>query len=139
MLERAGTGSGVQLMMLSGKAATEKMRESIVEANARPARENDRRARQVRSSAGIAVFVSAKNDKAHRIESGRCYERFALQATALGIRNAMLNQPVEVASGRPELAHAFGLGDRQPDLVVRSGGGPKMLQSLRRPLPALCE
>ncbi|MEO7851900.1 MAG: Tat pathway signal protein, partial [Rubrivivax sp.] len=58
-----------------------------------PQSENERYARQIRNSAGIAVFVSERSDKAHWVEAGRCYEQFALQATALGIRNAFLNQP----------------------------------------------
>ena len=50
----------------------------------------------IRSAAGIAVFVARRHDKAAWIETGRAYERFALQATALGIRNAFINQPIEV-------------------------------------------
>jgi hypothetical protein len=52
----------------------------------RPKSENDKYARQIRSSAGIAVFIGQPADKAHWIEVGRWYERFALQASALGIR-----------------------------------------------------
>jgi hypothetical protein len=40
---------------------------------------------------------------------GRCYERFALQATALGIRNAFVNQPLEVPSLRSPFADAIDL------------------------------
>jgi hypothetical protein len=97
-----------------------------------PKGENDRYSRQIRSSAGIAVFVGQSADKAHWVEVGRCYERFALQATALGIRNALVNQPVEVRAVRPEFAAAFGLADQRPDLVVRFGRGPAMPSSLRR-------
>jgi len=99
--------------------------------------ENDKYARQVRSSAGIAVFVGQTSDKAHWMEVGRCYERFALQATALGIRNAFLNQPIEVASLRPPFAAALGLSGQRPDLVVRFGRGPAMPRSLRRPVEAV--
>jgi len=99
--------------------------------------ENDKAARQVRSSAGIAVFVGQSADKAHWVEVGRCYERFALQATALGIRNAFLNQPVEVRSIRPQFGAAMGLADQRPDLVVRFGRGPAMPSSLRRPVQAV--
>jgi hypothetical protein len=99
--------------------------------------ENDKYARQVRSSAGIAVFVGQTADKAHWVEVGRCYERFALQATALGIRNAFLNQPVEVAALRPPFAAALGLNGQRPDLVVRFGRGPAMPRSLRRPVEAV--
>ena len=94
--------------------------------------ENDKYARQTRSSSGIAVFVSDVNDKTHWIEAGRCYERFALQATALGIRNAMLNQTVEVPLQRQKLAGFLGLKGGRPDLVVRFGRGKTMPQSLRR-------
>ncbi len=102
-----------------------------------PKSENDKYARQIRSSAGIAVFVGQTPDKAHWVEVGRCYERFALQATALGIRNAFLNQPVEVAALRPQFAAAVGLGGQRPDLVVRFGRGPAMPTSLRRPVAAV--
>ncbi len=99
--------------------------------------ENDKYARQIRSSAGIAVFVSNFNDKDHWVDAGRCYERFALQATVLGIRNAFVNQPVEEARLRPEFARALGLGDRRPDLVVRFGRGRAMPNSLRRPVESV--
>ena len=102
-----------------------------------PKSENDKYAHQIRSSAGIAVFVGQSADKAHWVEVGRCFERFALQATALGIRNALLNQPVEVQAVRPEFASAFGLTGQRPDLVVRFGRGPAMLPSLRRPVQAV--
>lgn len=96
--------------------------------------ENDKYARQLRSSAGIAVFHSRHPGPAQWLEVGRCYQRFALQATALGIRTAFVNQPVEVASLRPQLAAELGLGARRPDLVVRYGYGPEMPRSLRRNL-----
>jgi hypothetical protein len=103
----------------------------------RPKGENDKYTRQIRSSAGIAVFVGDVADKAHWVEVGRCYERFALQATALGIRNAFLNQPVEVASVRPPFAEAMGWAGQRPDLVVRFGRGPTLPASLRRPVQAV--
>ena len=103
-----------------------------------PKSENERYTRQIRNSAGIAVFVSERNDKAHWVEAGRCYERFALQATALGIRNAFLNQPVEVGAVRPQFARWLGIGpSERPDLVVRFGRGPAMPPSMRRPVPAV--
>jgi hypothetical protein len=103
----------------------------------RPKPENEKIMRQLRSSAGVAVFVSEPSDPAHWVEVGRAYERFALQATALGIRNAFLNQPVEDATLRPEFAKTLGLGAGRPDLVVRFGRGPEMPRSPRRPLEAV--
>lgn len=102
-----------------------------------PRAENDKYARHLRSSAGVAVFVGQIADKAHWVDVGRAYERFALQAAALGIRNAFVNQPVEVASLRPQFAGSLGLGTLRPDLVVRFGRGPKLPASLRRPVQAV--
>lgn len=99
--------------------------------------ENDKYAAHVRSSAGIAVFASDRDDKAHWIEAGRAFQRFALQATALGVRTAHLNQPLEVASLRPRFARLIGLEQGRPDLVIRFGRGPAMPRSLRRPVEAV--
>lgn len=102
---------------------------------ARPGPENQKISRQVKSSAGIAVFVSEQDDPEHWVEAGRSYERFALQATALGVRNAMLNQPVEEAAWRPRFSLMLGLKESErADLVVRFGKGPEMPRSLRRPI-----
>ena len=99
--------------------------------------ENDKYTRQVRSSSGIAVFVGQVADKAHWVEVGRAYERFALQATALGIRHAFMNQPVEVLAVRSPFADAMGLAGQRPDLVVRFGRGPQLPRSLRRPVQSV--
>lgn len=101
--------------------------------------ENDKYAKHVRSSAGIAVFVASTDDKAGWIAAGRAYQRFALQATALGIRQAFLNQPTEVTSLRPQMASYLGLAGRRPDLIVRFGRGPLLPPSLRRPIEAVID
>jgi hypothetical protein len=190
LLEQAGSGNGVHVMLLTERSAMETVLEYVVSGNTAqlndPAfieelkswirfsgdeairigdglfagasgnpemphwlgsrmmglfftakSENERYARQVRNSAGIAVFVSDVSDKAHWVETGRCYERFALQATALGIRNALLNQPVEVGALRPQFAAAMGLGKQRPDLVVRFGRGPTLPYSMRRPVQSV--
>jgi len=97
-------------------------------------RQNRKDARDIRSSAAIAVLSSDADDEPHWIESGRCHERLALQATALGLRTALINQPVEVSALRPQLASFLGIDNRRPDLVVRIGRGPSMPRSLRRPV-----
>ena len=190
LLEQAGSGVGVRVMLLTERPAMDKVLEYVVSGNsaqmndaafvaelkawirfsadqavksgdglfagssgnpslppwlAKPLMslffteksENDKYAQQMRSSAGVAVFVSEANDKTHWIETGRCYERFALQAAALGIRNALLNQPVEVAAIRPQFAAWLGVGALRPDLVVRFGRGRTMPRSLRRPVQAV--
>jgi len=192
LLEQAGTGNGVRVVVLTGRQAMDGVLEYVVAGNTSqmgdpafveelktwirfsadealstgdglfagatgnpamprwlgsrmmglfltPKSENERYARQIRNSAGIAVFVSERSDKEHWVEAGRCYERFALQATALGLRNAFLNQPVEVGAIRPQFASWLGLGPgaSRPDLVVRFGRGPAMPYSMRRPLQAV--
>lgn len=190
LLETAGTGPGVRVILLTERDAMEKVLEYVVRGNtlqfknpdfvrelegwirfndreairsrdglsARVTRnppaprwlgrlllraplwaksQNDKYARQIRSSAGIAVFVSDTNDKTHWMEAGRCYERFALQATALGIRNAFINQPVEEPGLTSEFSQVLGLGGGRPDLVVRFGRGKELPRSLRRPVEAV--
>lgn len=102
-----------------------------------PKAENEKYVRHLRSSAGVAVFAATQEDPAHWVEVGRSYERFALQSTALGIRTAHVNMPVEVAPLRPKFAEAIGLGRTRPDLVIRFGRGPTLPPSLRRPVEAV--
>jgi hypothetical protein len=100
-----------------------------------PRSENAKIQEQLQSSVGLAVFVATRDDPAHWLEAGRCYERFALKATSLGIRNAFLNQPVEVPSVRKLVARELGLVESaRPSLLVRFGKGPTMPFSARRPL-----
>jgi len=96
--------------------------------------ENDKYRDHVRSSAGIAVFTGDRADPENWMRVGRSFQRFALQATALGIRSAHLNQPVEVPSVRAEFARWLGVPDKRPDLVIRFGRAPALPMSLRRPV-----
>lgn len=95
--------------------------------------ENEKYASQIRSSSGIAVFLGARADPAHWVAVGQACQRFSLQATALGLKQAYLNQPVEVAALRSELAALVGLPGRRPDIVMRFGHGADLPFSARRP------
>ena len=90
----------------------------------------------LRSSAGVAVFASDRDEPAGWFETGRRYERFALEATRLGVRTAFMNQPVEVRALRDGFGGALGLSGR-PGLLVRFGYGPERPRSFRRPLEAV--
>ena len=94
--------------------------------------ENKKYEAQLRSSSGVAVFISDKNEPASWSAAGRCSQRFALQATALGIRHCFINQPVEVPAVRGQFASYLGAGARRPDLVMRFGYAPELPRSLRR-------
>jgi hypothetical protein len=135
--EAVRTGDGLFAGASGNPAMPRWLRSIMMRLFFAPKSENERYAKQIRGSAGIAVFVSGANNRASWVEVGRCYERFALQATALGIRNAFLNQPVEVGSIRTEFAAVLGLGNQRPDLVVRFGRGPTMPLSMRRPVQAV--
>ncbi len=135
--EAVKTGDGLYSATSGNPSAPRWIGSPLFDMFFKPKSENDKYAKHLRSSAGAAIFVSEVNDKAHWVEAGRCYERFALQATALGIRNAMVNQPVEVSKIRPQFASAFGINSGRPDLVVRFGRGPVMPKSLRRDLQAV--
>ena len=87
---------------------------------------------RLESSAGVAMFLAATGSRAAWVETGRAYERFALQAELLDIRSAFLNQPVEVPQLRRELMSFLGVTE-EPQLVVRFGHGSKAPYSLRRP------
>lgn len=101
------------------------------------AADNRRYASQMASSAGLVVFAGAAADPAHWVSVGRSCQRFALQATALGLKCAFLNQPVEVPALRPELAALVGLPGQRPDIVMRFGRADALPFSARRPVSAL--
>lgn len=95
--------------------------------------ENEKYHQHIAGSAGLAVFMAASDDRAGWVAAGRAYQRFALQATVLGVRHAFVNQAVEVPAQRARLVALLGLGGR-PDLVVRFGYGDALPMSLRRPV-----
>jgi nitroreductase len=99
--------------------------------------ENAKYLKQIDSSAGLAIFVSAAANPENWILAGRASQRFALQATALGLKHAFVNQPVEVAKFRPDLAALIGLPGRRPDLVMRFGYAAALPFSARRPVEAV--
>jgi len=56
------------------------------------------------------VVASDADDKAAWVRTGQVYERMALQMTALDIKSAFLNQPIEVAELRSQFQSAMGQG-----------------------------
>jgi hypothetical protein len=101
--------------------------------------QSDIDARNIHSSAGIAVFLATNgNDEASWVQSGRAFERFALRAAQLDIRVAPMNQPVEVSSVRTQFQSWLGLhGNETVQMVVRFGYGPLAPYSLRRPVESV--
>ncbi len=97
-------------------------------------KENDKLARQLDSSAGLVVFVSNDESPEGWIKVGRCFERFALSATTMGLCHAHVNMPIEARAVRPKFAGWLGIPERRPDLVIRLGRAEPMPMSLRRPV-----
>lgn len=89
--------------------------------------------RLVASSAGLAIFTGPADTREAWIAVGRAFTRFALTATARGLKLAFLNQAVEDPPTRRQLAAWLGAPAKRPDLVVRFGRGPDLPRSLRRP------
>ncbi len=94
----------------------------------------DRDAKITCSSGGMVIFASEQDDKIAWVNTGRVYERFALITTSLNIKNAFMNQPVEVPELRTQLQSAMNLGNAKPQLLARFGYAPAMPRSLRCPL-----
>ena len=91
-------------------------------------------ANKLRSSSGAIVIASSAEDKTAWVRTGQVYERLALQMTALDIKSALLNQPIEVAGLRAQFQRAMGLGADQPQLLLRFGYANAMPRSVRRPV-----
>jgi len=128
------TGDGLYGRSMGSPDAPKWLGNLILRFALTPKNQNHKDMKNILSSSGVAVFFSDSDDKAHWIEAGRCYERFALQAEALNLRTAFINPPVEVSELRSQFASWLGIGNRRPDLVVRFGRGPMMPPSLRRPV-----
>lgn len=75
----------------------------------------------IRSSSGLLLLVSQKNDRTAWIETGRTYERFALLSTAMNIKNAFINQPCEVPALRVQVQSHLNLNGAFPQLLLRFG------------------
>jgi hypothetical protein len=101
---------------------------------ATPQQQAETDAKKLRSSPGAVVVASEADDKTAWVRTGQVYERLALTLTALNIKSAFLNQPIEVADLRGQFQSAMGLGASQPQLLLRYGYANAMPRSLRRPV-----
>jgi nitroreductase len=89
--------------------------------------------RLIETSPVLAVVLAPDDGPEGWVAAGRASQRLQLQATALGLTSAFLNQPVEVPALRPRLEALLGLrpGERA-HLLLRVGRGPRRPYSLRR-------
>ena len=99
-----------------------------------PQQQADLDAKKLRSSSAVAVIASESDSKSAWVRAGQVYERLALATTALNIKSAFLNQPIEVAAIRSQFASAMGLGANRPQLLMRLGYAAALPRSLRQPV-----
>jgi hypothetical protein len=133
----ATTGDGLFSASSGNPSVPDFLASPVFDAFVTASSESEKAARQIDSSAGLAIFLGDRADSAHWIRIGRACQRFALTATSLGLKHAFLNQPIEVADLRPELAALVGEAGKRPDLLVRFGYGPELPFSPRRPVTAV--
>ncbi len=106
-------------------------------AGTKPGQQADVDSKKLRSSSAAVVIASETEDKSAWVRTGQVYERLALQTTALGIKSAFLNQPIEVSELRSQFQSAVGLGASLPQLLIRFGYADPLPRSLRRPVNAI--
>jgi hypothetical protein len=118
----------------SGNPAVPRWLGQLFVGGTKPQRQADADAEKLRSSAGTVVIATDTDSKAAWVRAGQLYERLTLQMTALNIKSAFLNQPIEVTGLRGQFQSALNLGAHLPQLLVRYGYTAAMPRSLRRPI-----
>ena len=106
----------------------------MIVAGSKPRQQADADARNLRSSSGALVIAAQGESRSSWVQTGQVYGRVALQLTALNIKSAFLNQPIEVAEVRRQFQSAMGLGGTAVELLVRFGHADPMPRSMRRPV-----
>jgi hypothetical protein len=87
---------------------------------------------QVRSAGALALLTASSGGPALRLAAGQAYERLALTATALGIAQHPISEPLSTESMRADLARRFGAAGEEPLMLVRLGHAKQSNPSLRR-------
>jgi len=131
--EAMGTLDGLY-SRCSGNPAVPRWLGQMFVGGTKPQQQADADAAKLRSAAGAVVIATDADDKAAWVRAGQVYERLTLQMTALNIKSALLNQPIEVAALRSQFQGALGLNAAQPQLLLRFGYANALPRSLRRPV-----
>lgn len=105
--------------------------------NARAQNRADRA--KIASSSHLALFTTAQHGPRQWVDLGRTLQRFLLQATALGVAHAYLNQPCEERELARAMAAQLQLEGEHPALLLRLGYGKRQASSLRRPVADVIE
>jgi nitroreductase len=89
---------------------------------------------QIRSAGAVALLTTPRSGRAQWLAAGQAYERLALTATALGIAQQPISEPLETEAGRNELLRRFAAPGEQPLMLMRLGHARPPRASMRRGL-----
>jgi hypothetical protein len=94
--------------------------------------EERRLRKQLSKTAMMALISSVKDDPAHWIETGICFQRFALTATRLNLNHAHMNAPCQVPEVRAAMMNGKAVEGAFPQLLIRLGYSDKIAYPFRR-------
>jgi hypothetical protein len=132
--EARESGDGLTATALGMPTVPRWLGTSIMKMFLKPEAQAKQAEKMIRSSSALMLFVAERNDRETWVRLGQSFERVALTATTMGIKQAHMNMPCEVLSVRSQLQRHLGLADEQPLLLLRIGYGPARPRSPRRPL-----
>ena len=87
---------------------------------------------QVRSAGALALLTAPRSGRAQWLAAGQAYERLSLAATALGIAQQPISEPLETPAGCAEMLHHFGAIGEHPIMLLRLGHARPPRPSVRR-------
>ena len=86
----------------------------------------------LRSAGALVLLCAPKRDQVQWLMGGQAWERFALQATTLGLALQPVSAPIELERYRAPLLRAFGAAGEEPLLLVRLGRAKNPAATTRR-------
>lgn len=94
--------------------------------------EERRLRKQLSKTATMALITTVKDDPAHWIETGICFQRLALTATRLNLNHSFMNAPCQVPETRFQMMNEMALEGALPQLLIRLGYSEKIAYPFRR-------
>lgn len=88
----------------------------------------------VRSAGALALLTTQRHGEASWLIAGQAYERFALEATQLGIAHHPLQEPIAWERSRAALLKRFDATGEEPLLLIRIGHAKRPPATQRRAL-----
>ena len=86
----------------------------------------------LRSAGALVLLCAPKRDQAQWLMGGQAWERFALQATTLGLALQPVSAPIELERYRAPLLRAFDAAGEEPLMLVRLGRAKSTATTTRR-------